>query len=210
VLGWLPDPARFGKAEEMAEVKTTVIAQERPSGPGRSIVRSIDVVTLQLRRVIRAAAYVSGFLVLAMTVFMTFDVLMRYGLGRATAVADDLTAYMLVGITFLGAGSTEIAKLHINVESFSSLLGQRPQKVFRLVTLLLSLAYVVFLTWQVFAYVATSWRLQYLSAGLVRFPLWMPQALIPAGLCMLALALLVNIVEAVLDLLGHRPCELES
>ncbi len=194
----------------MAEVDNAVLAQERVGGIGRTVSHSLDVVTMQLRRVIRAAEYVAGFLVLAMTVFMTFDVLMRYGLGRATAIADDITAYMLVGITFLGAGSTEAAKLHINVETFIAFLRPRARKVFGLVTLLLTLAYVVFLTWQVFPYVATSWRLQYLSSGLVRFPLWMPQTLIPAGLCVLVLALLVNIVQSVRDLLGHRPGDSEG
>ncbi len=189
----------------MAEMDNAVLVHERAAGLGRGVGRALDVTTMQLRRVIKAGEYGAAFLVLAMTLFMTFDVLMRYGVGRATAVADDLTAYMLVGITFLGAASTEAAKLHINVETFIAFLRPRARKVFGLIALILTLAYVVFLTWQIFPYVATSRRLQYLSSGLVRFPLWIPQALIPAGLCMLVMALLVNIIESVRGLRGHRP-----
>lgn len=193
-----------------AEVKGVVLEQEAPSGLGQGVVRVLDLIMVQFRRVVHAAAYVAGLLVLGMTVFMTFDVLMRYGLGRATAVADDLTAYMLVGITFLAAGSTQLAKQHISVETFVSLLGPRVRNVLQLVTLLLALGYVVFVTWQAFPYVATSRRLLYLSSGLVRFPLWMPQTFIPVGLSVLILALLVNVIESVMDLLGHRPAAREG
>lgn len=188
----------------MAKLESKAMWDERPVDLGHGIVRVLDRLTVEFRRITTIAAYVAGFLVLAMTLFMTVDVLMRYGFGRATAIADDVTGYLLVAITFLGAGTAQLANKHINVETVVDFLRPRPRRMLNLVSLLVVLGYVVFLAWQVFPYVATSRRLLYLSSGLVRFPLWIPQSFIALGLCVLVLALLVNIIETTLELLGHR------
>jgi C4-dicarboxylate transporter, DctQ subunit len=188
----------------VAQLESPAMVRDRSAARGHGAVRVVEMVIVQSRRITSAAAYVAAFLVVAMALFMSFDVLMRYGFGRATAIADDITAYMLVAITFLGAGSAQLANKHINVETVVGLLAPRHRRMLHLVGMLVVLGYVVFVAWQAFPYVATSRRLLYLSSGLVRFPLWIPQAFIPIGLCVLVLAIVVNVMETAMDVLGRR------
>src|SRR4030042_16507 len=102
-------------------------------------------------RVIRGISAVGGGIsqVVAglMMLLITVDVIGRQFLGRPTYVADELSGYFLVAITFLALGQTEKLGKHLRVDIVFSRLSKRNAAVLILITSIISLGFLIWFTW---------------------------------------------------------------
>src|SRR5512143_4109967 len=62
------------------------------------------------------AGYLSGWLVPIMMMLVVFDVFMRYVMHRPLMISDELSAYMLVALSFLGLAYTWREGGHVRIE----------------------------------------------------------------------------------------------
>lgn len=131
-------------------------------------------------------------------------------LGRSLGLwtllgADELSGYLLVALVFFGFAHTFRAGGFIRVDTFFRRTrggGRRLLDVLlHLVALAFTLVFVVYL-WRL---VADSYRFQVTSIGLLRIPLYVPQAVVVAGAAALALQTLANLLDRLLAPVGETP-----
>jgi len=138
--------------------------------------------------------YISGCFVLLMMFIIIFDVVMRHIFNRPTIWADEISCYLLVGIAFLGSAYTLITGGHIRVELIERLASKIRQR-FEFTTDIISLAFLLVLTYQAYKLVIDSYVSVKISSTLLRTPLFLPQLLIAIGLTCLCLQLLIQIIQ---------------
>jgi TRAP-type C4-dicarboxylate transport system permease small subunit len=116
--------------------------------------------------------------------------------------ADDFAGFSMAASAFLGLAPTLRSGAHIRV---GLLLGQLPPRArapAELVCLAIGVGLVGYFTWYTGDMTVESWRFDDRSPGLISTPLWIPQLAMTAGLLVLAIALLDDLV-AVLQ--GRTP-----
>lgn len=144
-------------------------------------------------RVAAAAGAVSGSMVVVMTVLVTVEVLSRNILNRSTLIADEMSGYLLVGLTFVGLGPTLRGGGFIRIDTYRERVGGRARQALELAIHLLALAYAVLLDWYLWGLALDAWRLGTTSIQVSRTPLWIPQACMALGGLLLILDLLARL-----------------
>ncbi|MBW1691912.1 MAG: TRAP transporter small permease [Deltaproteobacteria bacterium] len=141
--------------------------------------------------------YISGGFAFLMMVIIGYDVLMRHIFDDPTIWADEISCYLLVGITFLGAAYTLTMDGHVRIETFTDILGPKTQRYLEYITDVLSLAFLIIFTRQAYWLVKDSWVSVKISATLLRTPLYLPQLLLAIGLTWFSLQMLVHILRRI-------------
>ena len=140
--------------------------------------------------------YFSGWLVLVMVVLVFVEVFTRYVLNRPLMLADELSAYMLVALCFLGAAYTWKEGAHVRITALVSRLPAKVASWLRLATLLLVFFFVLGLLQGSYGFMATSFRLHLASSTWLRTPLQPIHMLLPIGFVLLGLVVLIGIFRA--------------
>jgi C4-dicarboxylate transporter DctQ subunit len=141
--------------------------------------------------------YISGGFAFLMMMIIGYDVLMRHIFDDPTIWADEVSCYLLVGITFLGAAYTLSMDAHVRIETFTDRLGPKTKLYLEFVTDVLSLAFLVLFTRQAYWLVKDSWVSVKISSTLLRTPLYLPQLLFAVGLTWFSLQMLVHILRRI-------------
>ena len=157
--------------------------------------RSVNWLLSVVERVSVIFGYISGVFALLMMFIIGYDVVMRHIFNNPTIWADEVSCYLLVGITFLGAAYTLNMGGHIHVETLVVRLKPKIRKRLEFITDVLSLAFLVVLVRQAYWLVKDSYVSNKISATLLRTPLYLPQLLLAIGLTWLCLQLLVHVLR---------------
>jgi len=153
-----------------------------------------------IEKVSQFFGYISGGFTLFMMFSIGYDVMMRHIFDAATIWADEVSGYLLVAITFLGAAYTLTVEGHIRVEAFMVKLPIKTRQSLEFLTDSLSVAFLVVFTWQAFRLVKDSYVNVNLAPTLVRTPLYLPQLLLAIGMAWLCLQLLAHLMQRAIDL----------
>lgn len=135
-----------------------------------------------------------GFWVLAITLMVSYDVLLRYFLDLPQLFVDDLTSFLLVGIIFLGAGPVFYKGGHIRVDLVTSRLKPKTQSRLRVITLFLGIALLGVVTFETMVSTVVAFQTGRVSAVMV-YPLWVAMLFIPLGLILMAFFMVVGLVK---------------
>jgi len=149
----------------------------------------------------KAAGLLAGLGVLAMAGLITFDVLMRYFLDRPQLFMDELASFLQVFVVFAGLAYTFRAGGHVRVDLVTSSLPRPVRAWLRAVTLALGLAFLAAVIWVTAQSGLSAYGYGRVSAVML-YPLWIPMLLIPAGLLLMAVAMLAAFVRQVRVSLG--------
>ena len=151
----------------------------------------------------RAASTLAGFAALAIVLLISFDVLMRYFFNRPQLFVDELASFLEVLIIFGGLAYTFRVGGHVRVDLVTAHLPPPARAWLRIVTLALGLAFLTVVMWVTGQSTLTAWRYGRVSAVML-YPLWLPMLLIPAGLGLMAIAMLVTLGRQLRAALGPR------
>lgn len=146
-----------------------------------------------IARLSTVAAHIGIVMLFAMGLLITADVVLRYVFNQPTQFTTEVTGYMMVGLTFLGLAYTLMKGRHIRIEAVSSRLRSRPRKILYLVTSFISLAFLSACVGPAWNMVWESYTYKSEVLGVLRTPLYLPQLLVPIGICVIILQLLVII-----------------
>ena len=124
-----------------------------------------------IARAANVAGLLAGFATLAIVLLVSYDVTMRYFFNEPQLFVDEVASFLQVLLIFGGAAATFRAGGHVRVD---------------LITVVV-LAVVIWVTTQS---AVTAYRYGRVSAVML-YPLWLPMAWIPAGLALMALAMLM-------------------
>lgn len=120
--------------------------------------------------------------VLAMFGSVCIEVAGRSLIGQATIWVTEVTAYLVVAITFLGAGFVAAEDAHVRVDLVAAKLPAGTAGRLRAATLWLALFLSVVVLWKATAFCAENFESGARSWSLLNAPLWIPQAAVGLGL----------------------------
>lgn len=118
-------------------------------------------------------------------------------IGRAVGVTIDSTesgGFFLAGTTFMGMAYTLKSGGHIRVSLLVSRLSPRAARGADILICGFAAFGCACLTWQTFGMTHDSWRFGDLSPGLLAVPIWIPQSVMLAGLAILTVAFVDDLV----------------
>jgi C4-dicarboxylate transporter DctQ subunit len=147
------------------------------------------------------AALLAGFATLAIVLLITYDVTMRYFFNEPQVFVDELASFLEVLVIFGGAAYTFHAGGHVRVDLITSHMYPTRRAALRVLTLLLGVVFLSIVIWVTTQSAVTAYGYGRVSTVML-YPLWVPMAVIPAGLALLALAMLITLLRQVRVLFG--------
>jgi TRAP-type C4-dicarboxylate transport system permease small subunit len=142
-----------------------------------------------------------------MMMLVLFEVVMRYVVHQPPIVADEVSAYMLVALSFIGLAYTWKERGHVRITALVSRLPARVSSWIRLVMLFMALGISVMLTRASYEYLAFSFKIHMTSATHLRVPLQGPQTPLFIGFALLTLLLVVEVAKAIVKLRAGQKVE---
>jgi TRAP-type C4-dicarboxylate transport system permease small subunit len=156
-----------------------------------------------MSRLASVAALLAGFATLAIVLLITYDVTMRFFVNQPQVFVDEVASFLEVLVVFGGAAYTFRAGGHVRVDLLTGHLSSHARAWLRLLTLALGVMFLAVVIWVTTQSAMTAWRYGRVSAVML-YPLWLPMAVIPAGLTLMGLAMLVTLGRQANVLRGAR------
>jgi TRAP-type C4-dicarboxylate transport system permease small subunit len=148
-----------------------------------------------------AAGWLAGLFLIAILCLM-----MALSVGREIGVnvksGDDITAWCMASMAFLGLAHTFKSGEMIRVGLLTDKLTGRTKHAFEIFALTMATVILGFFSWHVVSMTYTSWLINDMSTGVLVIPLWIPQSGFTAGLVILFIAV---VDELVYVLAGNKP-----
>jgi|SRR5690606_24441777 len=142
--------------------------------------------------VARVAIFIAEVLLVVLTLLTVYSVIARYIFNAPSLYAVEVSAYMLVALTWLSAGWVHHEDRHVNVE-FAQAKFKGAWKTFaHLVSQASVLLFSSVLVWAGWNIVMTALEKGYKSQSLLKTPLWIPYSLLPIGAAVLLLITLTR------------------
>ena len=148
------------------------------------------------------AALLAGFATLAIVLLISYDVGMRYFFGQPQVFVDEVASFLEVLVVFGGAAYTFRMGGHVRVDLVTGRIRPAARAWLRVVTLALGIVFLAVVIWVTIQSGITAFRYGRVSAVML-YPLWLPMLLIPAGLALMALAMLATLARQVRAALGR-------
>jgi TRAP-type C4-dicarboxylate transport system permease small subunit len=161
-------------------------------GDGASISDApADRVVAALNRVIVMLSSIA--LMLAGCV-LTYSVVVRYFLKFSTDWQDEMSVFLIVGAVFMSAAAVQARRDHIGIEAIVGLLPKRVNHVRMLLVDAASLAFCAYFAWKSVTLLHEAIVDDYHSSSTWGPPLWIPYSLMTAGMILLSVQLLLQVV----------------
>ena len=160
------------------------VGQEDAAGP---LERLLD-------RVNRLIVIVSSVALVAAACVLTYSVASRYFLHFSTDWQDELSVFLIVGAVFMSAAAIQAQRGHIGIEAIVGLLPKRVNHVRILLVDLASLAFCGYFAWKSLTLLHEAIVDDYHSSSTWAPPLWIPYSLMTAGMVLLSVQLLLQVV----------------
>ena len=116
--------------------------------------------------------------------------------------ADDLTAWLCAASAFLPLAATFRAGELVRVGLVLDKVGEKHRKAFEIYSLVAAAIVMGYMTWAVARFVYESWKFHEQAQGLLVIPIWIPQLSFLAGVAILFISV---IDELVVVLRGRKP-----
>lgn len=142
---------------------------------------------------------VSGITILAITLIVTADVVMRYLFNSPLLFAGETCEFLLALIVFSGLAYTFQRNGHIRIDLITRKLPSILRYWMRVATFAAAIIYLSMLTWQVSLFIKESYSFNRESTVLL-FPIWIPQLAMLIG----SLALFLVVLHSIVNHLGSH------
>lgn len=141
-----------------------------------------------------AMAVLSALAIAAAGIVLTWEVAGRYFLSLPSDWQDELSTFLLIGATFASAAWIQARRGHVAIDALTHVLPPGLDHVRRVLADVLSFLFVTFFAWK-----SVSLLLEALADGQTTPsawgpPLWIPYGCMAAGMILLALQLLLQVL----------------
>jgi len=140
----------------------------------------------------RAIVILSAIALVVASCVLTYSVVLRYFTPEPTDWQDELSVFLLIGVTFLSAAWVHSQRGHIGIEAVASILSPSVNRVRLFVVDVLSALFCAFFAWKSWTLLYEAWTEGYVSATAWAPPLWIPYLAMSAGMTLLTLQILVQ------------------
>ena len=162
--------------------------------PRRGLLGLVQSVVTGLNAVL---AVLSALAIAAAGAVLTWEVIGRYFLSIPSDWQDELSTFLLIGATFGAAAWTQARRGHVGIDALAHVLPPAIDRVRRVLADLCSFVFVAFFAWKSWQLLLEAWDEGETTPSAWGPPLWIPYGCMAAGMALLALQLL-------LQLLGSR------
>jgi TRAP-type C4-dicarboxylate transport system permease small subunit len=132
--------------------------------------------------VVRAAALLGGYGILALAFLVGLEVIARKLFSYSLQGVDEIGGYIIAAMATFGFSFALLHKAHTRIDIFTSRLTPGAQALLNAVALLALAAFACFMAWRGAATLADTLALKSVSSTPLRTPLWIPQIVWAAGL----------------------------
>jgi TRAP-type C4-dicarboxylate transport system permease small subunit len=154
---------------------------------------------------INRAMIVAGMIALLVAAaILTYSVVTRYFLKSATDWQDEASVFLLVGATFLCGAYVQSYRGHIGIDALASILPAGVNRVRAAAVDALSLAFCGFFAWKSWTLFHEAWSDGYTTSSSWAPPLAIPYGLMAAGMTLLSLQILLQVLTHALRAKAHR------
>ena len=143
----------------------------------------------------RRLAYLAAGLTLAMSLWITFDVLGRNLFGWSAPWAFDLSEYSLVWMTFLAAPWVLLQDRHVRIEILVDVVPPAVQRVLGILVSLAAIGACGVLAWRTGLAAADYFQNDIMMPRIWRIPRIWPYVIVPVGSALLMLAFIVRLIH---------------
>jgi TRAP-type C4-dicarboxylate transport system permease small subunit len=135
---------------------------------------------------------ISAFVILAMTLLITMDVILRYVFNRPIPGSYEISEALMVLIVFLALSYTQARKGHLRVLMVVYRMPPRVRTALELFALLFNLGILGLIAWQGGSMALIAWKTKSISMGIFGFPLWIPRGALFLGGVALSIRFMVD------------------
>lgn len=125
---------------------------------------------------------------------LTYSVVTRYFFKTPTDWQDEASVFMLVGVTFFCTAYVQSQRGHIGIEALSSLLPAGVNRARLFLVDVISFVFCAFFSWKSWALFHEALVDGQTTSSTFAPPLWIPYAMMAAGMSLLALQILVQVL----------------
>lgn len=169
--------------------------------------RALDTLARLTGKLSYGAGWAAGLVLVAIIGLTLVEVFSRYVLRNPLILSDEFGGYAMVAMSFLGLAYCAQKEGHIRItfviERLPPLLAGR----IRMITLLLGFAFVALAAWVCWQFLGDSITRNMRSNSMLMTPLKWPQAAMPVGFTLFALALAARLLTAFGDWRAGRSIE---
>ncbi len=152
-------------------------------------VRAVD-------RLSQACGAVGIALIMASVLVVSQMVFVRYVLNGSTVWQTEFVIYALVAATFLGSPYVLLHKGHVNVDILVANATHGAKFYFKLLGDLIGLLFCGLLAWSGWEHFHEAWAGNWTTDTVWALPLWIPLLPLPAGIGILCLQYVAEIIKA--------------
>jgi TRAP-type C4-dicarboxylate transport system permease small subunit len=139
-------------------------------------------------------AWAGAICVLGISAYIIQDIITRHFFLWSSGLSEELSAYMLIGITFLGAAYTFVLGRHITVDVVLTRLPPQAQRVMNIANGIIGVIFCTVMTWYTSQFVMITLR-RGITSEQSMIPLFIPGLLIVIGLGILGLSILAHTIR---------------
>jgi TRAP-type C4-dicarboxylate transport system permease small subunit len=130
---------------------------------------------------------------------LTYSVISRYFFHAPTDWQDEASIFMLVGVTFFCCAYVQSFRGHIGIEALASILPPKVNAVRMFFVDLLSFLFCAFFSWKSWTLWHEAWVDGQTTTSTFAPPLWIPYSMMAAGMTLLSLQILLQVVARITD-----------
>jgi TRAP-type C4-dicarboxylate transport system permease small subunit len=136
---------------------------------------------------------------------LTYSVIVRYFLQVATDWQDEMSVFLIVGAVFMSSAAVQARRGHIGIEAIVGLLPPRINRIRQVLVDVASLAFCAFFAWKSWLLLDEAIVENFHSGSTWAPPLWIPYSLMTAGMALLSVQLLLQVMGGLTSGLRRRP-----
>lgn len=153
----------------------------------------------------RFAAIVCGYVVLGLSLAVSFEIVGRKLFSHSFQGVDDIGGYVLAIVAVVGASYTMAKRGHTRVDIFLVRLPQGAQRVLNVLAMVTMALFAGFAAWTGSDVLLESIEFKSVASNPLQTPLWQPQSLWLTGLVLFALISLAYALHSLWLLLKGDP-----
>ena len=138
-------------------------------------------------------ATIAAFVILAMSLWITYDVLSRNLFDVASPWSFDLSEYSLVWITFLAAPWVLMQDRHIRIEILVEILPVKAQRYLGLAVAVIAIVTCAVLAWRTGIAAIEYYERDVMMSRIWRIPRFWPYCIVPIGSALLCVAFVLRL-----------------
>ena len=128
---------------------------------------------------------------------LTYSVISRYVMKASTDWQDEAAVFCLVGATFMCGAFVQQLRGHVGIEAMAGLLPRSLNRLRLMLVDLMCTLFCAFFAWKSWTLFHEAWAEGQTTSSSWAPPLWIPYALMAAGMTLLSLQLLVQLTARI-------------